>query len=166
MLIGPDWSRRCQRQSFMAANSQLTPEFVLNFFKNFTVFSLNGRDLANVKNADETIYDFFKVKSSYDVSSANGTTTITRTAVSNMTDDDLKAILKKQMSQAGQEVDDTQLEQIWGQLKAMGMTSCTIDMNDVSNFGNGGWQSSANTKATIKAVGATIKVNAATSLAQ
>lgn len=118
----------------MAANSQLTPEFVLNFFKNFTVFSLNGRDLANVKNADETIYDFFKVKSSYDVSSANGTTTITRTAVSNMTDDDLKAILKKQMSQAGQEVDDTQLEQIWGQLKAMGMTSCTIDMNDVSNL--------------------------------
>lgn len=74
----------------MAANSQLTPEFVLNFFKNFTVFSLNGRDLANVKNADETIYDFFKVKSSYDVSSVNGTTTITRTAVSNMTDDDLK----------------------------------------------------------------------------
>lgn len=147
----------------LTLNDKLTKENAINFFKEGTVLGLNGRDLKANPEANETFFNNFKVKTSYIVSDNNGQLEIAKTMVNNMNEDDTKNFLKGQIGQLqGGEISDADFEQIWSQLKMVGMTRISIDGNATSTFGNDGWLTSDKSDISMKAMGASVKISTVT----
>lgn len=150
-------------QALMAANEQLTKENLLKYLRENSVLSLNGVDIKQNVPEDETVMELIKAKSTFTVSkNAAGETTVNKSSVSNMTDDDIKAFLKQQLSKAGS--DDSQFDLIWGQLKQMGMAKVDFNSTATSTFDHSGWLKSSTTTSTTNAMGSAVKLNITTTL--
>lgn len=147
-------------RALMNVNEQMTKENALKFFRENTIFGLNGKDLKANPEAEEDFYNNLKVKSTYSVSDDNGQLGISKTSVCNMDDDAIKKFMKEQIGKMqGGEVSDANFNQIWSQMKMMGMTRITINGNANSTYGNGGWLNSNKSETNMKAMGASIKIN-------
>lgn len=144
-------------KAMMKANDELNLENLMKIIDAYSVFSLNGKDLKANDPADDELFGLFKVLSTYSISKdANGQTVISKKSSGNMKEEDIKGFLKKQM---GDQADDSQIEQIWGQLKAFGMTSVDIDNNETYSFNNVGWLSDGSQTAKVKIAGAVMSLN-------
>lgn len=151
-------------KALMAVNDMLTKEKVLSTITENTIFALNGKDFAKKPEADESLMDMIKTKSTYTVSGTDGNLVIAKKAVGNMSEDDIKALVKKQIKEmAGQDMSDADFNNVWAQMKMMGMARLDLDLNGTYNYGKGGWLSSSNSKTTVK-LGVTIKVSSSTNL--
>ncbi len=142
----------------LEANDELTKEKLLSYIKEYSVFTLNGENLKSGVATDETWHDFIKVKSTYSVSVDKDSTTINRTAESNMNEDDLKAFVKKQASKMGGGNVSEMIDSQWSQLKAMGLARVDIDSNAAYVFGQKGWLNHYSDNSTFTMMGAKIKV--------
>ena len=146
-------------KALMAVNDQITKENALNLFKDNTIFSLNGKDLVATPEEDDTIINIIKVKSTYSVSNEGSNLVINKKSVSNMSEDDLKALIKKFIAKAGQEVSDSEFDQMWGQMKLMGMAQIDANETGTSNYGEGGWLTSNSDDVSMTVMGAKTKVS-------
>lgn len=150
-------------KALMLLNEQLTKDNLLDFLRETPFFANYGKDFKANPTADETFKDIVKLKSNYTVSQADGKTTISKTSASNMTEEDTKSFLKKQISQMmGSDVSDAEFNQVWNQVKMMGMANINVDDDAKYDYSTTGWLTSSTTSMTMKAMGATIKVNATT----
>lgn len=150
-------------KALMAVNEQLTKENVLEQIRDNSVFSLNGKDLKANPEEDETFQEFIKVKSTYTVGQDGDKTVIGKKSVSNMTEDEVKAFLVKQIAKmTGGAVSSSDFDSMWSQMKMMGMTKLSFDLDGTSTFGTGAWLSNSNMNTSTKIMGASIKISATT----
>lgn len=147
--------------AMMKANEELTKDNLMDFFKVNSVFALNGKELKQNEPVDEKLFDMFNVKSTYTFTkNSDGSTTVAKKSTGNMTDEELKAFLKKQVEDmTGQQLDNATLEQTWNQLKQYGMTGLELSNDTQSKVDANGWLTSNVENGNIKVMGAQIKVN-------
>lgn len=148
-------------KALMAVNEKINKESALENIRTNSVLELNGKDIKSGAQVDETFVEKLKIKSTYNVSKDGDNTVITKTSVSNMTENDIKAFLKEQMSQAGA-ISDADFDAAWSQLKMFGMTKVDIDNNSTYTFAPDGWLTSETSDSSVKAMGINVKVTSTT----
>lgn len=145
--------------ALMKANEQLTKDNLLKFARENTVLALNGQDIKENAPQDDVIFEYFKVKSTFGITKdANGGLTINKKSEGNMTESDIKNVVKKQLENTGATVDDSQMEQVWSQLKSFGMASADLDDQKTYNYTSNGWLTSLTESSNMQITAAKIKV--------
>lgn len=153
-------------KAMLKINDELTKDNLLKFFRESSVLELNGKDIKPGEPFDETFMgDLLKAKSTFSLTKdADGLTVVNKKSESNMTEDEVKELVKKQISSMGGGVDASQFDQIWDQLKMMGMASLEFNSENSSTVNNDGWLKSETTEGTTTVAGAKIKISGATTL--
>lgn len=153
-------------KAMLKVNDELTKDNLLKFIRESSVLSLNGKDIKPGEPFDEMLLDdMLKAKSTFSVSKdANGLTVVDKKSESNMSEDEVKALVKKQITKMGGNVDASQIDQMWGQLKMMGMTNLEFGSNTSSTFSPDGWLKSEASSSSTTVVGAKIKFTSTTTL--
>lgn len=153
-------------KAMLKINDELTKDNLLKFFRESSVLELNGKDIKPGEPFDETFMgDLLKAKSTFSLTKdADGLTVVNKKSESNMTEDEVKELVKKQISSMGGGVDASQFDQIWGQLKMMGMASLEFNSENSSTVNNDGWLKSETAEGTTTVAGAKIKISGTTTL--
>lgn len=148
----------------MALNDLFTEKNIMENFKNKSVFQLYGKTLKTGDKEDKEIQGI-KVNTTYDVSNVLGMLTVVAKSKANMTENETKAFFINNIKKMGlgDEV-SSQIEQNWGQLKAMGMAS--IDMNDTTtyHFTKSGWVNDVVSSGKMKMMGMQMEINTSVKL--
>lgn len=148
----------------MALNDLFTEKNIMENFKNKSVFQLYGKTLKTGDKEDKEIQGI-KVNTTYDVSNVLGMLTVVAKSKANMTENETKAFFINNVKKMGlgDEV-SSQIEQNWGQLKAMGMAS--IDMNDTTtyHFTKSGWVNDVVSSGKMKMMGMQMDLNTSVKL--
>lgn len=143
----------------MALNDLFTEKNIMENFKNKSVFQLYGKTLKTGDKEDKEIQGI-KVNTTYDVSNVLGMLTVVAKSKANMTENETKAFFISNIKKMGlgDEI-SSQIEQNWGQLKAMGMAS--IDMNDTTtyHFTKSGWVNDVVSSGKMKMMGMQMEIN-------
>lgn len=153
-------------KAMLKINDELTKDNLLKFFRKSSVLELNGKDIKPGEPFDETFMgDLLKAKSTFSLTKdADGLTVVNKKSESNMTEDEVKELVKKQISSMGGGVDASQFDQIWSQLKMMGMASLEFNSENSSTVNNDGWLKSETAEGTTTVAGAKIKISGTTTL--
>ena len=153
-------------KAMLKINDELTKDNLLKFFRESSVLELNGKDIKPGEPFDETFMgDLLKAKSTFSLTKdADGLTVVNKKSESNMTEDEVKELVKKQISSMGGGVDASQFDQIWSQLKMMGMASLEFNSENSSTVNNNGWLKSETAEGTTTVAGAKIKISGTTTL--
>lgn len=148
----------------MALNDLFTEKNIMESFKNKSVFQLYGKTLKTGDKEDKEIQGI-KVNTTYDVSNVLGMLTVVAKSKANMTENETKAFFISNIKKMGlgDEI-SSQIEQNWGQLKAMGMAS--IDMNDTTtyHFTKSGWVNDVVSSGKMKMMGMQMEINTSAKL--
>ncbi len=148
----------------MALNDLFTEKNIMENFKNKSVFQLYGKTLKTGDKEDKEIQGI-KVNTTYDVSNVLGMLTVVAKSKANMTENETKAFFISNIKKMGlgDEI-SSQIEQNWGQLKAMGMAS--IDMNDTTtyHFTKSGWVNDVVGSGKMKMMGMQMEINTSVKL--
>ena len=148
----------------MALNDLFTEKNIMENFKNKSVFQLYGKTLKTGDKEDKEIQGI-KVNTTYDVSNVLGMLTVVAKSKANMTENETKAFFINNIKKMGlgDEI-SSQIEQNWGQLKAMGMAS--IDMNDTTtyHFTKSGWVNDVVGSGKMKMMGMQMEINTSVKL--
>lgn len=148
----------------MALNDLFTEKNIMENFKNKSVFQLYGKTLKTGDKEDKEIQGI-KVNTTYDVSNVLGMLTVVAKSKANMTENETKAFFINNIKKMGlgDEI-SSQIEQNWGQLKAMGMAS--IDMNDTTtyHFTKSGWVNDVVSSGKMKMMGMQMEINTSVKL--
>lgn len=148
----------------MALNDLFTEKNIMENFKNKSVFQLYGKTLKTGDKEDKEIQGI-KVNTTYDVSNVLGMLTVVAKSKANMTENETKAFFISNIKKMGlgDEI-SSQIEQNWGQLKAMGMAS--IDMNDTTtyHFTKSGWVNDVVSSGKMKMMGMQMELNTSVKL--
>jgi hypothetical protein len=148
----------------MALNDLFTEKNIMENFKNKSVFQLYGKTLKTGDKEDKEIQGI-KVNTTYDVSNVLGMLTVVAKSKANMTENETKAFFINNIKKMGlgDEI-SSQIEQNWGQLKAMGMAS--IDMNDTTtyHFTKSGWVNDVVSSGKMKMMGMQMDLNTSVKL--
>lgn len=148
----------------MALNDLFTEKNIMENFKNKSVFQLYGKTLKTGDKEDKEIQGI-KVNTTYDVSNVLGMLTVVAKSKANMTENETKAFFINNIKKIGlgDEI-SSQIEQNWGQLKAMGMAS--IDMNDTTtyHFTKSGWVNDVVGSGKMKMMGMQMEINTSVKL--
>lgn len=148
----------------MALNDLFTEKNIMENFKNKSVFQLYGKTLKTGDKEDKEIQGI-KVNTTYDVSNVLGMLTVVAKSKANMTENETKAFFISNLKKMGMgEEISSQIEQNWGQLKAMGMAS--IDMNDTTtyHFTKSGWVNDVVSSGKMKMMGMQMDLNTSVKL--
>lgn len=148
----------------MALNDLFTEKNIMENFKNKSVFQLYGKTLKTGDKENNEIQGI-KVNTTYDVSNVLGMLTVVAKSKANMTENETKAFFISNIKKMGlgEEI-SSQIEQNWGQLKAMGMAS--IDMNDTTtyHFTKSGWVNDVVSSGKMKMMGMQMEINTSVKL--
>lgn len=141
----------------MALSNTLTEEFITEYVKEQTVFSLYGKTLKTGDQEDKSVQGM-KTTTSYDVNQILGMLTIVGKVKANMSEDDVKSFLIGNMKKFGVGDDAvSQIEKNWSQMRAMGMTTITYNATDTYHFTPSFWVNDYTTESRMKLMGMDIK---------
>ena len=142
---------------FMALSNTLTEEFITEYVKEQTVFSLYGKTLKTGDQEDKSVQGM-KTTTSYDVNQILGMLTIVGKVKANMSEDDVKGFLIGNMKKFGVGDDAvSQIEKNWSQMRAMGMTTITYNATDTYHFTPSFWVNDYTTESRMKLMGMDVK---------
>lgn len=142
----------------MALSNTLTEEFITEYVKEQTVFSLYGKTLKTGDQEDKSVQGM-KTTTSYDVNQILGMLTVVGKVKANMSEDDVKGFLIGNMKKFGVGDDAvSQIEKNWSQMRAMGMTTITYNATDTYHFTPSFWVNDYNMESRMKLMGMDIKV--------
>ena len=142
----------------MALSNTLTEEFITEYVKEQTVFSLYGKTLKTGDQEDKSVQGM-KTTTSYDVNQILGMLTVVGKVKANMSEDDVKSFLIGNMKKFGVGDDAvSQIEKNWSQMRAMGMTTITYNATDTYHFTPSFWVNDYNMESRMKLMGMDIKV--------
>lgn len=141
----------------MALSNTLTEEFITEYVKEQTVFSLYGKTLKTGDQEDKSVQGM-KTTTSYDVNQILGMLTIVGKVKANMSEDDVKSFLIGNMKKFGVGDDAvSQIEKNWSQMRAMGMTTITYNATDTYHFTPSFWVNDYTTESRMKLMGMDVK---------
>lgn len=141
----------------MALSNTLTEEFITEYVKEQTVFSLYGKTLKTGDQEDKSVQGM-KTTTSYDVNQILGMLTIVGKVKANMSEDDVKSFLIGNMKKFGVGDDAvSQIEKNWSQMRAMGMTTITYNATDTYHFTLSFWVNDYTTESRMKLMGMDVK---------
>lgn len=141
----------------MALSNTLTEEFITEYVKEQTVFSLYGKTLKTGDQEDKSVQGM-KTTTSYDVNQILGMLTIVGKVKANMSEDDVKGFLIGNMKKFGVGDDAvSQIEKNWSQMRAMGMTTITYNATDTYHFTSSFWVNDYTTESRMKLMGMDVK---------
>ena len=141
----------------MALSNTLTEEFITEYVKEQTVFSLYGKTLKTGDQEDKSVQGM-KTTTSYDVNQILGMLTIVGKVKANMSEDDVKGFLIGNMKKMGIGDDGvSQIEKNWSQMRAMGMTTITYNATDTYHFTPSFWVNDYTTESRMKLMGMDVK---------
>ena len=141
----------------MALSNTLTEEFITEYVKEQTVFSLYGKTLKTGDQEDKSVQGM-KTTTSYDVNQILGILTIVGKVKANMSEDDVKSFLIGNMKKFGVGDDAVlQIEKNWSQMRAMGMTTITYNATDTYHFTPSFWVNDYTTESRMKLMGMDVK---------
>ena len=141
----------------MALSNTLTEEFITEYVKEQTVFSLYGKTLKTGDQEDKSVQGM-KTTTSYDVNQILGMLTIVGKVKANMSQDDVKGFLIGNMKKFGVGDDAvSQIEKNWSQMRAMGMTTITYNATDTYHFTPSFWVNDYTTESRMKLMGMDVK---------
>ena len=141
----------------MALSNTLTEEFITEYVKEQTVFSLYGKTLKTGDQEDKSVQGM-KTTTSYDVNQILGMLTIVGKVKVNMSEDDVKGFLIGNMKKFGVGDDAiSQIEKNWSQMRAMGMTTITYNATDTYHFTPSFWVNDYTTESRMKLMGMDVK---------
>ena len=142
----------------MALSNTLTEEFITEYVKEQTVFSLYGKTLKTGDQEDKSVQGM-KTTTSYDVNQILGMLTIVGKVKANMSEDDVKGFLIGNMKKFGVGDDAvSQIEKNWSHMRAMGMTTISDNATDTYHFTPSFWVNDYTTESRMKLMGMDIKV--------
>ena len=142
----------------MALSNTLTEEFITEYVKEQTVFSLYGKTLKTGDQEDKSVQGM-KTTTSYDVNQILGMLTIVGKVKANMSEDDVKGFLIGNMKKFGVGDDAvSQIEKNWSHMRAMGMTTISYNATDTYHFTPSFWVNDYTTESRMKLMGMDIKV--------
>lgn len=142
----------------MALSNTLTEEFITEYVKEQTVFSLYGKTLNTGDQEDKSVQGM-KTTTSYDVNQILGMLTIVGKVKANMSEDDVKGFLIGNMKKMGIGDDGvSQIENNWSQMRAMGMTTISYNATDTYHFTPSFWVNDYTMESRMKLMGMDIKV--------
>lgn len=141
----------------MALSNTLTEEFITEYVKEQTVFSLYGKTLKTGDQEDKSVQGM-KTTTSYDVNQILGMLTIVGKVKANMSEDDVKSFLIGNMKKFGVGDDAvSQIEKNWSQMRAMGMTTISYNATDTYHFTPSFWVNDYTTESRMKLMGMDVK---------
>ena len=141
----------------MALSNTLTEEFITEYVKEQTVFSLYGKTLKTGDQEDKSVQGM-KTTTSYDVNQILGMLTIVGKVKANMSEDDVKGFLIGNMKKFGVGDDAvSQIEKNWSQMRAMGMTTITYNATDTYHLTPSFWVNDYTTESRMKLMGMDVK---------
>ena len=141
----------------MALSNTLTEEFITEYVKEQTVFSLYGKTLKTGDQEDKSVQGM-KTTTSYEVNRILGMLTIVGKVKANMSEDDVKGFLIGNMKKFGVGDDAvSQIEKNWSQMRAMGMTTITYNATDTYHFTPSFWVNDYTTESRMKLMGMDVK---------
>lgn len=141
----------------MALSNTLTEEFITEYVKEQTVFSLYGKTLKTGDQEDKSVQGM-KTTTSYDVNQILGMLTIVGKVKANMSEDDVKGFLIGNMKKFGVGDDAvSQIEKNWSQMRAMGMTTISYNATDTYHFTPSFWVNDYTTESRMKLMGMDVK---------
>ena len=141
----------------MALSNTLTEEFITEYVKEQTVFSLYGKTLKTGDQEDKSVQGM-KTTTSYDVNQILGMLTIVGKVKANMSEDDVKSFLIGNMKKFGVGDDAvSQIEKNWSQMRAMGITTITYNATDTYQFTPSFWVNDYTTESRMKLMGMDVK---------
>ena len=141
----------------MALSNTLTEEFITEYVKEQTVFSLYGKTLKTGDQENKSVQGM-KTTTSYDVNQILGMLTIVGKVKANMSEDDVKGFLIGNMKKFGVGDDAvSQIEKNWSQMRAMGMTTITYNATDTYHFTPSFWVNDYTTESRMKLMGMDVK---------
>ena len=142
----------------MALSNTLTEEFITEYVKEQTVFSLYGKTLKTGDQEDKSVQGM-KTTTSYEVNRILGMLTIVGKVKANMSEDDVKSFLIGNLKKMGIGDDGvSQIEKNWSQMRAMGMTTISYNATDTYHFTPSFWVNDYTTESRMKLMGMDIKV--------
>jgi hypothetical protein len=142
----------------MALSNTLTEEFITEYVKEQTVFSLYGKTLKTGDQENRTIQDV-KTTTSYEVNRILGMLTVVGKVKANMSEDDVKSFLIGNLKKMGVGDDGvSQIEKNWSQMRAMGMTTISYNATETYHFTPSFWVNDYTTESRMKLMGMDIKV--------
>lgn len=142
----------------MALSNTLTEEFITEYVKEQTVFSLYGKTLKTGDQEDKSVQGM-KTTTSYEVNRILGMLTIVGKVKANMSEDDVKSFLIGNLKKMGIGDDGvSQIENNWSQMRAMGMTTISYNATDTYHFTPSFWVNDYTTESRMKLMGMDIKV--------
>lgn len=142
----------------MALSNTLTEEFITEYVKEQTVFSLYGKTLNTGDQEDKSVQGM-KTTTSYEVNRILGMLTIVGKVKANMSEDDVKSFLIGNMKKMGIGDDGvSQIENNWSQMRAMGMTTISYNATDTYHFTPSFWVNDYTMESRMKLMGMDIKV--------
>ena len=142
----------------MALSNTLTEEFITEYVKEQTVFSLYGKILKTGDQEDKSVQGM-KTTTSYDVNQILGMLTIVGKVKANMSEDDVKSFLIGNLKKMGIGDDAvSQIEKNWSQMRAMGMTTISYNATETYHFTPSFWVNDYNMESRMKLMGMDIKV--------
>lgn len=152
-------------KAIMSISAQLEEKNIIDNINEVTFLSFYGKKINNGDKEDRTLQQGIKAVTTYSINKLQGNIKVTGLSKSNMTENDVKQMMIANMKKMGMGEEVTsQIENNWGQMKAMGMTNLDFDSVDNYNFLPSGWISDSTTDGTVKMMGMNMKITVKTNL--
>lgn len=152
-------------KAIMSISAQLEEKNIIDNINEVTFLSFYGKKINNGAKEDRTLQQGIKAVTTYSINKLQGNIKVTGLSKSNMTENDVKQMMIANMKKMGMGEEVTsQIENNWGQMKAMGMTNLDFDSVDNYNFLPSGWISDSTTDGTVKMMGMNMKITVKTNL--
>lgn len=139
--------------------TELTAEKLAASCNDIGTLSIYGKTIKTGTTEPKTIADMIKGVTTYNLQNVLGTTAVVATTKSNMNEEDVKEVLKKQLKESG--MTDEMVNQTmnnWGQLKAMGMDKVDASLVETFHLLKNGWVNDYAADMTMKMMGVTTTV--------
>lgn len=141
----------------MAVSQLLEEKELIKTLQEETHFFLYGKKIKTGDKENRSLAQGIKAVSTYTIGENAGNTTISVASVSNMTEEDVKAMIVEQMKKMGMgDEAASNLEAGWEQMKGMGMTNIDFKGNETYVFQPNGALVSTNSKSDVKVMGMNI----------
>lgn len=139
--------------------AELTAEKLAASCNDVGALSIYGKTIKTGTTEPKTIADIVKGVTTYSLQNVLGTTAVVATTKSNMSEEDVKELVKKQLKSSG--MTDEMVNQTmnnWGQLKAMGMDKVDASLVETFHLLKNGWVNDYAADMTMKMMGVTTTV--------
>lgn len=162
----PEIANAIPKEKMIMGVSELFDEKnVISAVEQQSVFGMYGKTLKAGDTENMTLAQGIKAITTYDVTPVLSTIAVVGKSKANMTEQDVKQMIIENMKKMGLGEEATsQIENNWGQMKAMGMTNIDFSSTTTYHFLKSGWANDTASESKTKIMGMNLNVNSNTKI--